>query len=353
MLCKKNSINNKLFKTQLLKNNNVYTSLDYDAIESTLILFNEFDNLVIYPLPYIAENRYIKNEQNFDIFKKKFGNYNINRSYDRRIKEIDNYIKKLENEKYTYRISTNIMNEYKLLIDKKKEWTETKNYWKNKKTVKDFINKKSNITIDWVNTYNKKNLLSMVRYNIFEFKKQFEKIILDKYKNEIDTNTDVPNIIIVCNHILIRDMLKLFKQRFNSKLDIIERSSIWELNFDLKFNIKDYKLLDKKVEFVNFKKIYPIEYNYEPLKFNSNNDKFYFNYNNIKFPLFDSKEKIALKYIEKIKLETFVQNKKNIILKTLKKIKIDDDDNKNNKTNIIDNINDNKNNKNIKFEDLK
>lgn len=354
LLCKKNNINNTLFKTQLLKNNNIYTSLDYDAIESTLVLFNEINNLVIYPLPYITENSYIKNEQKFDIFKKKFGDYSIDRSYNRRIKEIDNYIKKLQNEEYTYRISTNIMNEYKLLINKKKEWTETKNYWKNKKTVKDFINKKNNITIDWKNTYNKKNLSLMVKYNIFEFKKQFEKIILDKYKNETDTNSDIPNIIIVCSHILIRDMLKLFKQKFNSKVDIIERSSIWELNFDLKFNMKDYKLLDKKLEYINYKKIYPIEYNYEPLKYNSNNNKFYFNYNNAKFPLFNSKEQIPFQYIEKIKLETFVQNKKNTIIKTLKKIKIEDGDNKetdkNNTLNILNTMN---NSKNIRFENLK
>lgn len=355
LLCKKNSNNNTLFKTQLLKNNNVYTSLDYDAIESALVLFNEVNNLVIYPLPYITNNIYIRDEQNFEVFKKKFGNYTINKSYNRRIKEIDNNIKRIKNEEYTYKNTTNLMKEYKLLINKKKEWTETKNYWKNKKTAKDFINKKNNITIDWKNTYNKKNLSLMVRYNIIEFKKQLEKILLDKYINEKDINSDINNIIIVCNHILIRDMLNLFKQKFNPKIDIIERSSIWELNFDLKFNIKNYKLTDKKLEFINYKKVYPIEYNYEPLKYDSNDNKFYFNYNNMKFPLFNSKDTILLKYIEKIKLETFVQNKKNTIIKSLKKIKTDDKKEGIDTVTTVNNVNNvnNINLMNIKFEDLK
>ena len=278
-MCQGNKINNKLFTTQLTKNNCVYTSLDYDCIESSFVLFSNFDKLKIYPLPYMSNETNIKNMKEFDIFKKKFGEY----------------------------------------VKNTHEITKLKNYWKSKNLNNMFLEiKNTSSEIDWGKALN--TVSSLNTYSFHTFKKNLEKIILSKYdKYKIFTRNieDIDNIIFVCHPKLIEDMLKLFKKiRYYKNIDIIENSSIWELNLDLEFIIDPTNgKIKKQINYLEYNKIYPTEYNCNPLKYNDNIYKYKFN--DKPFILFNSLKNIDIKYLKNIDLKNFVSEKRNIIKKKI------------------------------------
>ena len=137
-ICKRNDKNLTIFNEQLNKNENenkVFTSLEYNSIESAMILFSDIPDLVIFPLPYMSDKTNIKNKESFDIFKKKFGNYSLN---------------------------------------SKDEISSLKEYWNPKELDTEFINiKNKDEVIDWVYTSNI-NKSSLSSYNLSLFKKIFE-----------------------------------------------------------------------------------------------------------------------------------------------------------------------------------
>lgn len=300
-MCQENQKNKNLFIDELAKNNNVYTSFDYSSIESAFVLFNNNHGINIFPLPNMSNETNINNIKEYDIFKKKFGKYN-----------------KVEDNKVTV------------------EKTELKNYWKGKNLNNKFLDIKNiSCEINWPRSLN--SISSLHQYNFEAFKKNLEKNIFKKYdkynfKGNIE---DIDSFIFVCNPKLIVNMLKLFKRvKYNKNIDIIENSSIWELELDLQFTDVHSKI-KKEINYVEFTKIYPTEYNYSPLKYNNNIYSYVFN--SKQFVLFDSLSKINIKYLKNFNLKNFSVEKRNIIKKKL------------NDLNVKKNINVHKNkNKNIK-----
>jgi len=322
-ICKENSKNSDLFKKVLnYKNNNnddhyyIYTSLEYNSIETAMILFNNIPNIIIFPLPYMSDKTNIKNKESFDVFKKKFGNY---------VKINQNEISKL------------------------------KDYWLSKDINNNFINIKNNDEmIDWEYTLNiSKNSLSS--YNFLSFKKNVESLLTNKYITVDDINTPISNNIFVCNNKIISDMLSLFKSiRFNKKKNNIEVTSIWELSVDIefKFNINN-KIISKSIKYAYYNKIYPTEYNHERLIKNRNSEKYSYNYNDAEFLLFNSNDKIQLKYLKNMTFRSNNDEKQNIIEKIMIQKNKNKENNKKKSNKKNNEYTKNKKTNIIKYEDLK
>ena len=294
-ICQENEKNKELFD----KVDTVYTSLDFNAIETSLLLFDSSKNMTVVPLPYISKETNIKDNKKFNEFKLEFGKYS----------KIMNY-----------------------------ESTNSTNYWKVKKIENDFIDKKKiATTIDW-NKINTKDSSSLSSFNFQKFKSEFQNLILNKY---ISTSIYDPidDLIFVCNPSLIVELLKMFKKvRFNAKKDVIENTSIWEINLNIEFHIDNHGYFVKsksKIIYDSYLKYYPTKYNHEPLKLLNNN--YSYTYNDYKYILFNSLQKIPLKYIKTLNLDYINTNKRNLIKKIV---------NKNENKNKVKTNNSNKNTRN-------
>lgn len=279
-LCQENEENSKILDS----NNKVYTSLDYQSIESSFILFRKksINDLSIYPLPNMSTETNIKSATIFDKFKKKFGKYEYNKGT--------------------------------------KDETIVNKYWDTKWDILNFKNsfyniKKFNTIINWKYTTNKWNLIkkdisSLHTYDFKKFKLLMEYICIN------DTNTD---IIFICKNNVISDILKMFKTiKFDIKKDNLEYTSIWKINI-LVNNIK------KIVQYIDYEKIYPTEYNYKPLKYNTfdNNEIFQYNLNGKKYILFNSLKFIPIEYLKIIQFQYqyYTKNQQNSMIKILNKKK--------------------------------
>jgi len=282
----------------------IYTSLEYSAIESSLILTNNIPNINICPLSYMSNKTNIKSKELLFLLKNKFGS-NYSKIRDRTI---------------------------------------SNNYWNNKikKIDSNFIDIKSKSSlIDWSILDN--NVSSYNSYNLDKIKKFIKKLCEDSITNFIDNN------IIIADGRLIEDILKLCKTiRYNKKRYTIERSSIWEINISLEV-ILDItgKIIKSDIKFDNFIKLYPIEYNYEPLKYNKDVYSYEYKYN--KYILFNSLSTIPLKYIKNMEFNRLSDDSKSSIKKILEKK--NSNISKNNKVNNkVNNKNIIKNSKKFKFE---
>ena len=256
-LAQGNSTNNELFK----RINRVYTSLDSCSLESSFILFNNIKNITIYPLPYMVSNDNINNIESLNSFKNKFGKLNTNNNMT-------------------------IVNSYlSSLVDK------------NNQNIK--ISKDMNLKINWnnISTYNTKKTFiktnnSILSHSHYSMKK-FEKELINICKNHISDN-----ILIITNGTFIKNILGMCKNSiFNIKKNIIETSSIWNIELSIHNDIVTYK---------KFNKEYPTPQNYKPLEYESN--IYHFQYNNIMYPLFDSTRVIPDKYLNLIKLPSISNN---------------------------------------------
>lgn len=297
---------------------NIYTSLNYSCIESSSILFHKVTYLEITPLPNISNNSNIKDKKTFDRFKKKFGHYHINNHIPLRLIEVTNM------DNYWNRKANEINNDYL-----------------NIKSAKGFIN--------WKETY-KKDILSLFRYSYYKFKKQFEYKCTEKYNIATDINNPINGCIFISDSMLIIDILKEVKSiRYKKNEDIVERSSVWEIDIDIDFEYDTRNNITKKtIKYKRYTKIYPTENNYKPLKYNNGN--YEYKYNNFTYKLFNSLNDIPLNYIKNLYFYRYPKNK----LSSIKKILTKD-----NKKNNIDNIKNNNSNGNkkiinkITFENLK
>ena len=317
IMCNQNTDNKNIFHNV----EEIYTSLDYNSIETALIIFNSISKVTkhtIYPLPDISNQTNIESIKTFDIFKKKFG----------------------------YEGSPLI--------------TNVSDYWKLKEIDNNFLNIRntSNININWRNI-NYKNPSSLSNYNLNKFIKKLEEIVLENHKAFRNVSSNIKPIIIICNSNLILDLLRKFRNiRFNKKIDVIEYTSLWKMNFNFEFSIDiTGQIKNKKIKDYNYyEKEYPKEFNHEPLKLKSLNyktDLFTYKYNNVEFCLFNSLKKIPLKYIRNMNLNYISEsnNKRRNIKKKLNHLKVNNNQNKlkdDNKTN-----NKKSNNKQGTFESFK
>ena len=299
----------------------IITSLDYGSIESATILYNDVIPLEIFPIPNISNNTNIKDKKTFDRFKKKFGNYKIN-------------------------------DHKKPIIEK----TNINNYWDKKgKELNNYLNiKTTKAVINWVETY-KKDISSLSTYSYYKFKRFFQDQCLMKYKNYSDidpTNLDrdIYNFVFISDSKLIIDNLKEVKDiKYTKNVDIIERSSVWEIDIsiDFEYDTTSGKITKKIIKYNRFTKIYPIENNYSPLKYN--NGDYQYKYNNINYRLFNSLNDIPINYIKDLYFYRYSKNK----ISSIKKILDKNEKNEQNNKNKINKKN-NKNTTNvIVFENLK
>jgi hypothetical protein len=292
--------NNENLLNFVLSTQKIYTSLEYSSIESALILTNNIPNIKIYPLSYMSNKTNIKSKELLFLLKTKFGS---------------NYIKS-------------------------HDITISNNYWNNKikKIDSNFLDIKSkSSSIDWSLLDN--SISSYNSYNLDKIKKFIKKLCEDSITNFIIDN------IIIADGRLIEDILKLCKPiRYNKKRYTIERSSIWEINISSEIVLDiTGRIVKSDIKFNNFIKLYPTEYNYEPLKYN--NDIYSYEYKYNKYILFNSLGNIPLKYIKNMEFNRLSDDSKSYIKKILKKknSNIPKNNGDNNK-NII------KNNKKFKFE---
>lgn len=283
----------------------IITSLDYNSIESATILYNEVIPLEIFPIPNISNNTNINDKKTFDRFKKKFGNYKIN-------------------------------DHKKPIIEK----TNINNYWNKKgKELNNYLNiKTTKAVINWVETY-KKDISSLSTYSYYKFKRFFQEQCLMKYKDygDIDPTNhdrDIYNFVFISDSKLIIDNLKEVKDiKYTKNVDIIERSSIWEIDLSVNFeyNTTSGIITKKIIKYNRFTKIYPTENNYSPLKYN--NGDYQYKYNNINYRLFNSLNDIPINYIKDLYFYRYSKNKISSIKKILDKNEKNEQNNKNKKNN--------------------
>lgn len=299
-----NNENSNLINNKLSNIKKIYTSLEYSSIESALIISKDIPNIKIIPLSYLSNKTNIKNNEILNYFKIKFGD-KYNRYNDR---------------------------------------TNIKNYWKDKIVDNNFLNLKDICPkIEW--SYLDKSISSLNSYNLNKIKS----IIKNFCEKSIYDSDYLDNVIIMSEGKLIEDILKLCKgTKFNKKRYTIERSSIWEISISGYIDM-DYKneIINSEIKFDFFKKIYPTEYNYKPLKMNGNNYSYEYNYN--KFILFNSLLPIPMKYIYMMELPRLSSEKKILIKKILNKKKNNNLKNNNKENKINTNVNSKVNSK-FKFE---
>jgi hypothetical protein len=133
-------------------------------------------------------------------------------------------------------------------------------------------------------------------------------------------------------------MLNYAKKIKYDKKDIIENTSLWEINIDIDFELNpNLKTVKKKMVYNFFKKIYPIEYNCKPLKYNINNT-FSYKYNDNSFVLFNSLQPIPLQYLKKIGISNLTLNKRSYAKKILNNIEEKNKKKKNNNKAVNKNI---------------
>lgn len=299
------SNNNNLIEKEENKelNNVIYTSLEYSSIESTFVLFNKFKNLKIEPIPYISNKTSIEKIKDYDIFKKEFGEHKDNETI------VSNYWKKEQiNDKFSslknilIKIDWTKISEIKNILSSKIDWKKNELKMEEKGELKNY------------------SILNSYNFNLF--KKILDYIIF----------TNKKNAIFVCNKELIIDMLKQCKIKYNKNKDIIEYSSVWEIEININ---------DKGIIYKNCNKIYPVKFNHEPLK--KIDDNYSYKIKEKQFILFDSIKLIPMDYIKKMNLNNLSKDKKILLKKIL---------NKNNINNMSDVKVMNNNNKKIIFENL-
>lgn len=273
---------NEDIKNKVLNNLNIITSLDYNSIESALVLYYNAPIPTIYPFPYMSDETNIKNINIYNDFKKNFGILTKNKS-------------------------TSPITEY----------TNTNKYFKekiNKNKFLDIKNSKSRINWKYSNNYLSSSIYPLNSYKFSNFKELFEKNCLEKYKYKNDIDDDLYCNVIFCNSKLIIDFLKIFNYKkinkeYDPKYDIIERSSVWEIDIEIIFKINSLDEIiqkESKIDYDNYNKIYPTEYNYEPLtkniNRNSNKNIYSYTYDNSKskFILFNSLNNIPMSYIKNL-----------------------------------------------------
>lgn len=256
----------------------IFSTLDYDTIESTLVFNYSKASGDIYLLPLLVNNR-------------------NTRYYLQKIKEL---------------FGTR---------------AETQKYWQHKNLNNQFINIKNQVSaISWTHIYKK------IDTGNFDHMKN---IIKDIFYNQYRALGFDFNYVVVCNYKLIVDILKNCRgtKKYLPKEHIVENSSIWE--FDVSLDIYG------NVVFNNFEKIYPKEQNFEPLRLNSSNRTFEYEFKGDKFPLYNPLKPLDNDFIKKLNFTRFSKEDRKLLKNTEENGKKNDTKNsknretRNNENNMI------------------
>jgi hypothetical protein len=115
------------------------------------------------------------------------------------------------------------------------------------------------------------------------------------------------NYVVVCNYKLIVDILKNCRgtKKYLPKEHIVENSSVWD--FDVSLDMYG------NVIFNNFEKIYPKEQNFEPLRFNSSNRTFEYEFRGDKFLLYNPLNPLDNDFIKKLHFTRFSKEDRKLL----------------------------------------
>ena len=232
--------------TRNVREKRIYTSLEYSAIESGVILFNntrKMSKIQLYPLVNMSNDTHITSKSEFQKFMQMFSN-------------------------------------------------------------KIYPVKDSSSEVNWEYINPSKQLRQLSKYNFTEFMNNVKKII---------SSTTYDKYMFVSNAIVIHEILKKFKnlRKYNKNIDIIEQSSIWEIEIEIK---------DSRIMYKNFTKIYPRIDNYNPLRIIDINGflkKYQYMYKGYYFELFNALEQIQPFYLKKIlNTSNVINSSKKAVLKS-------------------------------------
>jgi hypothetical protein len=308
MESKKNILNE--FSNLLSTNNqnlkNVYSSLDYNCIETSSLLFDK--NFIITICPFISQlvNKYT--------IKKYLEQYKSHFGIEKNI--LHNYWK-------TNRYISNIFNNKNKLIESSKQTNVTKQnsiLQIPKEVQQSELNKfiiNMNSKIDW--KYVNKN--DIKNYSINSFKDFLKNRIIDSIKKK----NRVSPFIFVLNAEFINELISHF---YNIKYNLyIENTSIFsidlEISIDSIFHFFQYESVKQ------LKKVYPTRFNklnnmnIENITVQESNKtsiiKYIYEYTfkNNKYTLFNFNDKIGIEFIKKMNLQRMSENKREEIEKYL------------------------------------
>jgi hypothetical protein len=247
---------NPFFISKLLTNNcAVFTELDYDVIESALVLYHTNQNQVIYPIPVILDK--IKKYKYIPLLKSLFGKTN----------------------------------------------NETKKYWKEKNLNAEFFNVKEKVPkMNWKFIQEKDITYP---YNPFVLKKFILSVLY--YSSEFDNKT----LIFVVKPSIILSILRECRDTvYIPELHTVERSSIWEM---------ECKKEGNELKFKSYEKMYPKEYNYQPLKYTKSNT-FEYEFKNKQYSLIPFPVPIFPLFLDGIVLSRFPSKERSSIEKILSRV---------------------------------
>jgi hypothetical protein len=272
-LCKSNGKISNIINNP---NNQIFTSLDYNCIETASLLF--YDNTgmnIINAVSYLSNTNKIKDKIELVEFIKEFGNYNKNK----------------------FRVNQN-------------------NYW-NKTKIKNIpILNSTDLkgVINWNMIYEK----SIKKYNVYNFRK-FEKLLKEIFEFELSSHGFINQNIIVSNAIFISDILKEMPKKYSKDLHFIEYSSVWEIKIKLKISTVTNKIIN--MVYNDFEKEYPTKNNYKPLDIDTRyqNYKYTYKFKDFKYNLFNTFENIPMEYIKNMYLDRYTNNTKKLIKKYINK----------------------------------
>ena len=232
--------------TRNVREKRIYTSLEYSAIESCIILLNNTRKMSknqIYPLVNMSNKTNITSKSEFQKFMQMFSN-------------------------------------------------------------KIYPVKDSSSEVNWEYVNTSKQLRQLNKYNFSEF--------MNNVKNIILSNT-YDKYMFVSDAIIIHEILKKFRslKKYNKNIDIIEQSSIWEIEIEIK---------DSRIMYKNFTKIYPRIDNYNPLRIININGflkKYQYMYKGYYFELFNALESIEPFNLKKIlNTSNVINSNKKAVLKS-------------------------------------
>jgi len=217
---------NPIFISKVLTDKSVvFSELDYDTIESSLVLYHTKPTQIIYPIPIILDK--VDKQKYIPLIKNLFG----------------------------------------------KNPNETKKYWNEKKlNNKNFYTIKEKVPfIDWKYIQEK---TIVYQYNL----SQLKKFILSTFYSSL---YDDKTIVLVVRPSIISAILKeCVETKYIPQIHTLERSSVWEI---------EVRKENGELKFKKYDKIYPTEFNYSPLKRRDILYQYEFNnnqYNLISFPNF-------------------------------------------------------------------
>jgi hypothetical protein len=229
----------------LLKKSNIkcFSLLSRPCIESGIICLGLFPKSELIISPLKVNNQEINNENDYKYFKESFGGSKNN----------------------------------------------LKKYWNIDNNI---INKSADVSLNWnkFDEYKKISKLGTKHFNTWLS-------IFETYNSKINNNSN-ENIVLFCNEETILKFLKLIrnkKEKFQPKKENIESGSC----FKIEMNINYQSSTQYTYDYLNFEKVYPTKFNYEPLI--KQNNEYYYSFKTHKYLLYNGIDFNSLKLVDKLR----------------------------------------------------